>query len=251
MAEVTFIDHLRELKRRLTMAVLLFLICSVCAYYYAEQIYQFLLQPLLDADEGAASQRRLIYTNLTEAFFSYIKLACFAGFIMSFPFTAAQIYRFLAPALYQHERRVLIPFLLGSPLLFTAGMAMAYYGIFPLAWKFFLGFEVAASDGGVPIVLEAKISEYLALVTHIILAFGIAFQFPLVLLLLVKVGVIDSTTLRTKRKYAVVAVVMVSAFITPPEVLSQLGLAIPLLLLYEITIVLSRLLEKRQEDDAE
>ncbi len=228
------IEHLKELRHRVIISAAILLISFIICYFFTKDIYQFLIAPLADAYEG--ENRKMIFTGLTEAFFTYMRLAFFAGFILSFPIIAGQFYSFLAPGLYKKEKKILLPFLVISPILFLFGAAMAYYFIFPLAWKFFLGFEVGASDGVLPIQLEAKISEYLSLVTSLIIAFGVAFQLPVVIMLFAKAGFIDAHWLREKRKYALIAIVAFAAIITPPDVISQIGLAIPMLLLYECSI---------------
>lgn len=232
------IAHLLELRRRLMVCAGVFLAATIGCYMLAPQVYGFLVQPLADAFPDAA-QRRLIYTGLTEAFVTYLRLAVFAGFFVSFPVIAAQGYLFVAPGLYRTERRALIPYLVAAPLLFAAGAAFAYYFIFPAAWKFFLGFETSDA-GGLPIQLEARVGDYLSLVMHLIMAFGLSFQLPVVLVLLVRSGVLGLDQLRRGRRYAVVAIVTVAAFITPPDIFSQVALSVPLYLLYEASILFCR-----------
>lgn len=232
------IAHLLELRRRLMICTLAFLAASVGGYMLAPQIYEFLVQPLADAFPDP-SQRRLIYTGLTEAFVTYLRLAVFAGFIASFPVIASQIYLFAAPGLYGRERRALIPYLVAAPTLFLSGAAFAYYFIFPAAWKFFLGFETTG-EGGLPIQLEARVSDYLSLSMHLIMAFGLSFQLPVVLVLLVRAGLLSVEKLRAGRRYAVVIIVTVAAFITPPDLFSQIALSVPLYLLYEASIHVCR-----------
>lgn len=233
------IEHLMELKRRLIICLLTFLGATILCYMVAGDIYEFLVRPLAEAFPNP-EHRRLIYTSLTEAFVAYLKLAVFAGFFISFPVIAAQLYRFLAPGLYQRERRAFIPYLVAAPVLFLAGAAFAYYFIFPAAWKFFLSFESTGTIGGLPIQLETKVSDYLGIVMHLIIAFGLSFQLPVVLVLLVRAGVLSVETLRRGRRYAIVLIVTVAAFITPPDIFSQIALSVPLYLLYEISILLCR-----------
>jgi len=238
------IEHLYELRRRLMISIIAFLFGTTFAYIFVQEIYSFLVQPLANA-LGEEAGRKMIYTSLTEAFLTYLRLAIFAGIIISFPVLAFQIYAFSAPGLYQHEKRFFIPFLIIAPVLFFIGAGFVYYILFPTAWEFFLSFEMPSAKGNLPIMLEAKVSEYLSLVTSLILAFGITFQLPLVVVLLVKIGIVNIEQLRKFRKYAVVVILTVSAFITPPDVFSQLALAIPLYILYEISILFCNKMKKK------
>lgn len=233
------IEHLVELRRRLLLSFAFFLVATGACYFVAGDIYAFLVQPLADAFP-ADEQRRLIYTGLTEAFMAYLKLAVFAGFFLSFPVLAGQLYLFLAPGLYKNEKHTLLPYLIAAPLLFITGAAFVYYLIFPAAWKFFIGFESAGMTGGLPIELEARVGDYLSIVMHLIIAFGMSFQLPIVLVLLVKAGFMTVDKLRRGRRYAIVFIVAISAIITPPDIFSQIALSIPLYLLYEISILLCR-----------
>ena len=241
------LEHLRELKKRVIYCLLAFFVATGVSYYFVVEIYAFLVQPLADAfpDE---SNHRLIYTGLTEAFITYLKLAVFAGFFASFPIIATQLYLFLAPGLYKKEKRALVPYLISAYSLFLIGAAFVYYLIFPAAWKFFLGFESDGLNGGLPIQLEAKISDYLSLVMHLMVAFGLSFQLPVVLVLLVRSGMVDLETLKRGRRYAIVIIVTVAAFITPPDIFSQIALSVPLYVLYEISILLCRNVKNDEED---
>jgi sec-independent protein translocase protein TatC len=232
------IAHLMELKRRLVISLLTFIVATVLCYFAAGDIYAFLVRPLAEAFPDS-EHRRLIYTGLTEAFVAYLKLALFAGFFVSFPIIAAQIYLFMAPGVYKKERRALIPYLIAAPTLFLCGAAFAYYFIFPAAWRFFISFE-SASSGGLPIQLETKVADYLSIVMQLIMAFGISFQLPVILVLLVKAGVLTLENLKRGRRYAIVLIVTVAAFITPPDLFSQIALSVPLYLLYELSILLCR-----------
>ncbi len=232
----TMVEHVRELRKRLIICISALIITACISYLFVQDIYDFLIAPLADA-MGDAPGRKMIYTGLTEAFFTYLKLSIFSGVIISFPIFAWQIYIFCAPGLYAHEKRFFIPFLIIAPMLFLSGAAFVYYALFPMAWEFFLSFEMPAGQGNLPIQLEAKISEYLSLVTSLILAFGLTFQLPLVVILLERIGVVTVAQLKKFRKYAVVIILTVAAFLTPPDVISQLALATPLYLLYEISII--------------
>jgi sec-independent protein translocase protein TatC len=232
------LDHLMELRTRLRWAVGAFGIAFAICYYFSAQIYGFLAQPLADIlQQQGGGERRMIFTALYEAFFTYLKVAFFGAVFFSFPVWATQLWLFVAPGLYRSEKKAVYPFLIASPFLFVAGAALAYYFIFPLAWRFFITFETPPGQGSLPIQLEAKVSEYLSLVMQMILAFGVAFQMPVLLTLLCRVGILDVATLRKGRRYAIVGMFVFAAIITPPDVISQIGLAVPLLALYELSIL--------------
>jgi len=249
-------EHLLELRTRLLWSVGAFFIAFAVCYYFSSAIYGFLARPLADilmqqslAAGGTGADRRMIFTQLYEAFFTYLKVAFFGAVFFSFPIWATQLWLFVAPGLYRSEKRTIMPFLLASPFLFLLGAALAYYFIFPLAWKFFISFETPAGADSVAIQLEAKVSEYLSLVMHMILAFGIAFQMPVLLTLLCKVGILNVAALRKGRRYAIVAMFAVSAIITPPDIISQIGLAVPLILLYEISILAAGWMAPKPDPD--
>lgn len=241
------VEHLIELKRRVLIAGAAWLIALVGCYLAIEEIYAFLVEPLAQSFEGH-EQRRLIYTSLTETFFTYIKLACYAGLFVAFPVVALQFYLFLAPGLYKNEKGVLAPYLVLSPMLFITGAALAYYFVMPLAWRFFIGFEAPGESMGLPIQLEAKVSEYLSIVIQLIFAFGLAFQLPIALTLMARMGLVKTETLERGRKYAVVIIITAAAILTPPDIISQIALFFPLYLLYEISIITCRLMEKKHEE---
>jgi len=246
------IDHLMELRTRLLWSILAFGTAFMICYYFAGQIYGFLAQPLADIlqNQGGAD-RRMIFTALYEAFFTYLKVAFFGATFFSFPMWATQLWLFIAPGLYKSEKNAIMPFIVASPFLFLLGAALAYYFIFPLAWRFFISFEVPPGSGGMPIQLEAKVSEYLSLVMHMILAFGIAFQLPVALTLMAKVGIVSVDGLKRGRRYAIVGMFVAAAVLTPPDVISQIGLAVPLILLYEISILAAGwVAPKPPEDEA-
>lgn len=240
------LDHLIELRTRLLWSMGAFMLCFFVCYYFSKEIYSFLAQPLADILIGRGGNRRLIYTALYEAFFTYLKVSFFGAAFLAFPVIATQLYMFVAPGLYRSEKRAFLPFLLATPVLFVAGAALAYYFVFPAAWRFFLSFETPDGAGGLPVQLEAKVSEYLGLVMRLIFAFGLAFQLPVLLTLLAKVGIISSAGLKKYRRYAYVGMFIIAAIITPPDVITQTGLAIPLIALYEISIFTAGLVEPKR-----
>lgn len=234
------IDHLMELRQRLLWSLGAFVLAFAVCYYFSAQIYGFLAQPLADILQAhSGGDRRMIFTALYEAFFTYLKVAFFGAIFFSFPMWATQLWLFVAPGLYRSEKRAIMPFLIASPFLFILGAALAYYFIFPLAWSFFISFETPAGSGGIPIQLEAKVNEYLDLVMALVLAFGVAFQLPVLLVLLCRVGILQVETLKKGRRYAIVGMFVVAAILTPPDIISQVGLAVPLILLYEASILIA------------
>jgi sec-independent protein translocase protein TatC len=184
--------------------------------------------------------QRLIYTGLTEAFFTYVKVAVFAGIFLTFPVLLLQVWLFIAPGLYKNEKHAFLPFLIATPVLFFAGGASVYYMVLPMAWPFFLSFQTTGAETALPIQLEARVSEYLDLIMTLIFAFGLCFQLPVLLTLMGKAGLVSADWLASKRKYALIVTFIVAAFITPPDVISQVMLAVPILGLYELSIVLIR-----------
>ncbi|MBU0859668.1 MAG: twin-arginine translocase subunit TatC [Alphaproteobacteria bacterium] len=242
-------DHLVELRRRLLWSFVTLAVATVLCFLFVENIYGFLVAPLANA-MGPDSTQRLIYTGLTEAFFTYMKVAFFAGLFITFPIIATQLYRFLAPGLYARERRAFLPFLMATPILFLAGAAFVYYFVMPMAWKFFLGFQSTGAETTLPIQLEARVGEYLDLVMVLIFAFGFCFQLPVVLGILGRAGMVTSAMLSRFRRYAIVVIFIVAAIITPPDIISQVLLAVPLMALYELSIFLVRRVEKTREATA-
>jgi sec-independent protein translocase protein TatC len=245
LPKVPLYTHLVELRNRLVFSIVAWLVMSGAAYFFMPQLMELLTAPLAAAFDSPEN-KRLIFTSLPEAFITYISLAMMAGFFAAFPVISWQLYRFIAPALYVHEKRSVVPFLIAAPVLFYAGAWLAYAYIFPAAWQFFVSFElpVAGTNAGLPIELEAKLSEYLGLISTIIIAFGVSFQLPLILLLLIRAGIVEVASLQRGRKYAIVALLIVAAILTPPDIISQIGLFVPLYGFYEAAILLGRTLYK-------
>ncbi len=244
--QAPLIDHLIELRARLVRSVLALVIAFGICLYFADPILGFLVQPLKDAFPDGEGQ--LIFTRLYEVFFVELKVALFAGFCLSFPIIANQLWAFIAPGLYAKEKRAFLPFLVATPVLFTAGAALAYYLVMPTAFRWFLGFEGQA--GGLKIEALPAANEYLGLVMQFILAFGISFLLPVLLLLLNRAGIVSRSQLAQSRRYVIVGVVALAAIVTPPDPGSQLLLAIPLLLLFECSLLLMRR-DKSDAADAE
>ena len=244
--EMSLIDHLTELRKRLLWSFIYIILIFFICFYFASDLFYFLAQPLvnlLQTDKGQG----FIYTALQEAFFTELKIAFFFALFFAFPLIAIQIWKFIAPGLYKHEKNAFLPFLFATPILFFAGGAMVYYLIAPLAWNFFLSYQ-NMSTSGVPIRLEAKMGEYLSLMMRFIFAFGLAFQLPVVLGLMAKVGIVTYTSLKKFRKYAIVIAFLSAAFLTPPDPFSQISLALPIIFLYEISIYLAKIIEKNKND---
>lgn len=245
--KLPLLQHLIELRKRLVKSLILISILFIVSYIFADTIYNFLVQPYANAVEGEEG-RRLIFTALHETFFTYLKVALFASLFLSLPYVLTQVWIFMAPGLYKNEKMVVIPYLVATPLLFLLGSALVYYLIMPLAIKFFLSFESIGGNGALPIQLEAKVNEYLSLIMRLIFAFGLSFQLPILLTLLARVGFVSSVGLKKNRKFVIVGVFAAAAILTPPDPISQIGLGIPILLLYELSIFAVQFIEKKRDE---
>tara|TARA_B110000438_G_scaffold301843_1_gene357799 strand:- start:386 stop:1144 length:759 start_codon:yes stop_codon:yes gene_type:complete len=245
--KTTFVDHLKELRSRLVKSIIFLFIFFLICYYFSGNIYNFLITPYAEAVKGDEINRRMIFTALHETFIVYLKVAFFAAVFFSSPIFLTQVWKFVAPALYKNEKKALLPYLIATPTLFLLGGMLVYYLIMPLAIKFFLSFETSATINALPIQLEAKVNEYLSLIMRLIFAFGISFQLPVLLSLLARAGFIDSIYLQQRRKYVVVIIFAVAALLTPPDPITQIGLGIPLLILYELSILSVKFIEKKKK----
>ena len=246
LKDMSLIDHLTELRKRLLWSFVYIIIVFVICFYFADSLFSFLATPLVELMDTEKGQG-FIYTALQEAFFTELKIAFFFALFFSFPLIAIQIWKFIAPGLYSNEKRAFLPFLIATPVLFFAGGSMVYYLIAPIAWRFFLSYQNLNSTG-IPIRLEAKMGEYLSLMMQFIFAFGLAFQLPVVLSLLAKAKIVNYNSLKKFRKYAIVIAFLSAAFLTPPDPFSQISLALPIIILYEISIYLAKIIEKNNKN---
>ena len=247
----SFTSHFVELRNRLLNSLIFIFLAFVISYIFAEHIYNFLVAPYADAVKDDQISRRLIFTALHETFITYIKVAFFASIFLGSPVLLIQIYKFIAPGLYKNEKKAILPYLISTPILFLLGGLLVYYLVMPLAIKFFLSFETLGSNTNLPIQLEAKVNEYLSLIMRLIFAFGISFQLPVLLNLLARIGIVNSSYLKTRRRYVIVIIFAIAAILTPPDPITQVGLAIPLLLLYELSIFTVKFTEKKNEKEIE
>ena len=254
--KMSILEHIAELRSRLIYSFAFFIFIffiSIINFKFinldtsiSAQIYIFLQQPLAELINERGG--RMIFTALHEGFFTQIKVAFYLALFISLPLILIQIWKYISPGLYKNEKNIFLPFMLATPFLFLLSFVMVYYVVMPIAWNFFLSFELPSSGSGLPIEVEPRISEYLSLVMRLILAFGICFQLPILILLLVRIGIIDVKWLTSKRKYCILFSFVIAAILTPPDVISQFLLALPLILLYEISIILAIFMKKKNKN---
>lgn len=256
LVKMSILDHLTELRNRIAIIMIAFVVIFIACFVRpfgsdtmnaADWAYFMLQAPLADLmlEHGG----RMIFTALQEAFITQVKVAFFIAISITFPFILLQVWRFVAPALYGDEKGAFLPFLIATPVLFVMGGSMVYFVVAPLAFEFFLSFQMSGIEGALPIEVEPRISEYLSLMMRLMFAFGVAFELPVILLLLVKAGFLTAKIMASQRKYAILIAFIAAAILTPPDVISQVLLALPVIILYELSIIAARFMTKRDDKD--
>jgi len=240
----SFSVHITEIRNRIIYFFLFFAFSFFFSYFFVETIFSFITTPLVESVEFKEN-KRLIYTGLAEAFFSYLKLSLISAFIISSPFLIYQLWAFIAPGLLEKEKKIIFPFIFLVPFMFILGFCFLYYFIMPLAWDFFTTFDTSVLKKDLSIELEPKINEYISLTLKLAFAFGLAFQLPTAIFLLTILGITSPRDLERKRRFIIVIIFIVSALITPPDIISQIGLAIPVIFIYELSIFISKFFEKK------
>jgi sec-independent protein translocase protein TatC len=244
-SKAPLLEHLIELRNRIVRSVIAFLVCFILCFAFSRPIFAFLTRPISDALAGQPN-RQMIFTALYEQFFTYVRIGMFGALCLAFPYMALQLWLFIAPGLYKHERKAFWPFLLATPVMFILGAAFVYYLMLPRVIQFFVGEEIPAGPGQIAVQLAPRVGEYLTFVMTLIFAFGLCFELPVLLVLLGRVGIVSAKALASARRYAIVGIVALAAVVTPPDVFSQLSLSIPLIGLYEISILCVKIIERQR-----
>jgi len=246
------LDHLTELRSRLIVCVVAIAVAFVLCFFLSRRIFELLIIPFIDAvGRGEDGKDPTLYFAPLEFFFTQVRLALFGGIALAFPVIAYELYRFIAPGLYRRERNAMAPFLIASPVLFAAGAALVYFFMMPMLMRFAVGFEAGGEGAAADFELLTRVGDYLSLITTLMLGFGVAFQMPVVLTLMARAGLVTASFLTKNRRFAVVIIFIVAAFLTPPDPLSQIVLALMLLALYEASVVAVRLAEKKAAGENE
>ena len=244
---MTWAGHLTELRGRILKVLFFFILVFIALYPFSGKILEILMLPLAQAMQKTGGSHRMIFTGIAEGFITHLKLSAFGAAVVGFPFLAFQVWKFVSPGLYENERRFVRPIFIASPILFALGALFVFFALMPVAFHFLLSFQqLTSSNNALPVVLEARLGEYLSFLMTFILAFGISFQLPVVLVVLGRLGIITAQNLKDFRRYAVVFIFIASAVLTPPDVISQLALAFPLLFLYESAVWCIQSLEKKE-----
>lgn len=241
---MSYLDHFKELRNRLILSFLFLFICFIFFFYNAEVVANFFSKPLFDLLDQKEN-KRMIFTGLPEVFISYMKISFFAAFLTSFPFFILQLSLFISPALYKKEKVFFLPIFFLVPFLFFMGLVFAYYVLIPIIWKFFISFEINATMGSFSLELESRFAEYMKLMMYLLFSSGVSFLFPVFLLILSKMKIVNETNLKKQRKYFFIGILIFSAVFTPPDIISQLGIAIPLILFFELSILLIKFTSKK------